>query len=259
MGNKILAIKKFNLLEIVIKDSPCKISKRIMTKKLSPNGIIEPKNFPIDSYESIHKEISSKKASDSNYHHFSGSWNALTYRYQSMIDHGEAFKESLKQYGTAPEPSQRYQQEKNLFDFFNSCFSCFESLFYAFYVTGHFISPNDFELSTPRHLQNITPNKTKGLFETTFSSENIINDFDNIFNDPNYQKIREIRNILAHRTAPGRTVYVSIGSEEAPTTEWKLNNIPLTESLIDDSQKNVSDFLNILLNSFDTFIKSNLT
>ena len=226
-----------------------------MTKKLSPNGINKPKDFPIDSYESIYKEIVSKKSSDTNYHHFSGAWNALAYRYKAMIDHGDAFTESLKEYGTAPEPEQRYQQEKNLFDFFNACFSCFESLSYALYIVGYFISPSNFEISTPKHLQSITPKKTKELFEKTFSSEDIVIELNNLSNNPEYQKIREIRNILAHRTAPGRTLYVSTGSENSPATEWKLNNSPLDNSLITNSQKNVSDFLEILLESFDKFIK----
>ncbi len=230
-----------------------------MTSTLTTNGLIAPEGFPTIQYEKIHQRVSTTQKDNAFYQHFAGAWNGLSYRYRAALDHGDAFILSLQKHGTAPPPEQRYLQEKLLFDFFGASFSCFESTFYAFYTVGAFLSPQHFNLSTPRDQQKVSPNRTKDAYEEAFSSDVILSVILQVFTDPEYQKLREIRNVLTHRTAPGRTMYVSLGSDDTPATEWKLNNSPMDSSIITHSQKELSRLLEILLDAFSVFVSARLT
>ena len=78
--------------------------------------------------------------------------------------------------------------------------------------------------------------------------------FDAFFADPAYQEWREIRNILTHRTAPGRRMYVGIGNDDAPATEWKLNNIPMDATLIPARRAALVRAVDALLTAVEAFV-----
>lgn len=117
---------------------------------LSPNGLSVPKAFPYTEYESVYKTVSGKLFSHEFYEHFSGSWNAIAYRYCACLDHGNEFMDSLSEDGSSPPPQDRYTQERILFNFFSSAFATFEALFYGMYSIGVFTAPTSFSLATER-------------------------------------------------------------------------------------------------------------
>lgn len=78
--------------------------------------------------------------------------------------------------------------------------------------------------------------------------------FDALFADPAYQEWREIRNVLTHRTAPGRRMYVGIGDDDAPATEWKLNSIPLDSTMAKGRRAELARMLGDLLSAVEAFI-----
>lgn len=217
---------------------------------LSPNGIEMPISFPVSQYESIYKIVTTE--------HFSGAWNALAYRFRASVDHKDAFISSVREHGSTPPPEMRYSQEKILFDFFSSSFSAIEALFYGLYAIGTFISPSHFSLSSERDQQGVSPSKTQKTYAKAFPNDVILTSFSNLFSDSSFQQIREIRNILTHRTAPGRRMYVSIGNEDAPATEWKLNNVPIDESITENATQDLSRLLISLLSASEEFVKRNI-
>lgn len=230
----------------------------LVQEKLTTNGIKVGPEFPTTEYLAIHDRVVSTSQNHDLYKHFAGAWNALSYRYKAMTEHGDDFVASLKKHGSSPPPEERYGQEKLLFDFFSASFSCFESTFYAFYTVGAFINTKDFNLTTERDQQKVSPNSTKEAFVKAFPSEQFVADVLALFKDVEYQKIRETRNILTHRTAPGRTMYVSLGVDDAPATEWKLNNSPMDESIVLHTKGELSRMLSEVLSSFLNFTNSHL-
>lgn len=224
---------------------------------LKTNGLII-QNFPQNEYEIIHSILSSKYAERKEYEHFAGAWNAVAYRYKATIDHGNYFIKLLKQDGTTPPPEERYLQEKALFDHFSSCFSVFESICYGFFAIGSIISPEYFSINDSADQRKISPETTKRTFQNAFPDEQITKALIELISDPAFENIRNTRNILTHRTSPGRKIYLNIGKDESPPTEWKLNNKPLDEFIVESNEENMKRLLNNLLNAGEEFCKSHL-
>jgi hypothetical protein len=224
---------------------------------LKTNGLII-QNFPQKEYEAIHSILSSKYAERKEYEHFAGAWNAVAYRYKATVDHGQDFIELLKLHGTAPQPEKRYLQEKALFDHFSSCFSVFESTCYSFFAIGSIISPEYFAINDSTDQRKISPETTKKTFQKVFPDEQITKTLIESISDPEFENIRNTRNILTHRTSPGRKIYLNIGKDESPPTEWKLNNKPLDEFIVKSNEENMKRLLNNLLNAGEEFCKSHL-
>lgn len=225
--------------------------------KLTINGLNMHNTFPVKYYENIHEIIVLLYRNNEFYEHYSGSWNALAYRYQAVIYHGEEFIKSLKMYGATPNPLNRSIQERLLFDFYSSSFSSFEAMFYGLYSIGHFISPEHFPISSPKDQQNISIITTRKSYLKAFPDDQILKSFDKIIYDSQYIKIKEIRNVLSHRTAPGRRTFLGLGIKDSPTTEWKLNNIPLDENLISECVTSLSGHIGSMLHDMVIFIKRN--
>jgi hypothetical protein len=225
-------------------------------KVLKTNGLLVPDDFPFAHYELIHTTIASKQAGHVLYEHYAGAWNALAYRFRASIDSSDVFVASLRVHSAEPKPGERYMQERALFDFFSSGFSVFESTFYGLYAIGAFLAPTIFPLASERDQQQVTPSRTKDAYARAFPGDPILLTFATLFGDPEYQQWREIRNVLTHRTAPGRRIYVSIGTEDAPPTEWKLNNQPLDESIASVGRRELSRLLGQLLTASSRFVES---
>jgi hypothetical protein len=156
--------------------------------------------------------------------------------------------------GSTPTADERYQQDKALAEFFGSGFSAFESVFYALHTIGAFIDLNGFSLATAKAQQQVSPKQTSEAYRRTFGSEAIVDAFDAFFADPAYKEWREIRNVLTHRTAPGRRMYVGIGDDDAPLTEWKLNNIRLDSAMVPNRRRDLARMLTSLTEATEVFV-----
>lgn len=221
---------------------------------LQTNGLIVPTDFPNTQYEAVHKIIESTQSGHDLYEHYSGAWNALAYRFCASIDSGNIFVASLRTHGATPPPQERYTQERALFEFYSSGFSVFESTFYGLYTIGAFLEPSVFSLSSQRDQQRVSPSRARDAFTLAFPRDPILDTFTSIFGHQEYQRWREVRNVLTHRAAPGRRLYVSLGSEDTPLTEWKLNNTPLDESIATTGRQNLSRLLTDLLTGAAHFV-----
>jgi len=174
-------------------------------RKLTTIGLIMPKVFPVEPYESIHKRIVKKKDDyRKSWNQYAGAWNAVGYRFLSCNNNDKAFTESIQRAGNAPPPSERYIQESNLFGFFVSGLSTIESLLYGLYAIASIIKVEKFPIATFKDLKSITHENTKNKFEKEFTNLSITDFLKSLIDDKNYKEWKDIRNILAHRTSPGR-------------------------------------------------------
>jgi hypothetical protein len=221
---------------------------------LSTNGLELPSDFPSASYEEIHSVIVKKHAQHALYEHYAGAWNAIAYRFLEATERGDEFAASVGTHGAAPPPKERYHQERALFDFFSSGFSVFEATFYGLFAIGGLIAPASFPLGTPREQQLVTPSSTNASYSKAFPRDPVLADFAMVFGDVTYQAFRETRNILTHRAAPGRRMFVSIGADDAPPTEWKLNDMPLDASIATKGRADLARLVAVLLDAAQRFV-----
>lgn len=221
---------------------------------LTPNGLIPHGDFPFEPYEAVHAKVAARWSMAASYHQYSGAWNALAYRFHGSIDAGAKFQKSLKDFGSHPAPHQRYQQEEALFNFFSSGFAAFEALFYGLFGIGSFINAVTFPLTTPKEQQRVSPSHTNEAFKRAFPGDPLLVALASLLSDPGYQRWREMRNVLTHRAAPGRRVYVGIGSDDAPPVEWKLNDLPLDSALVPKHQRELAQLISDVLSAANMFL-----
>lgn len=200
---------------------------------LATSGLEMPDDFPGEQFNRAWAKVaplsSSKPAA---YLEFSSAWAALSYRYLAAVQHGEDFTNSIISDGTSPPAGRRFHQEKCLFDFFSAGFSALDSFFYAAYALGSLVDAAAFPLATDKDRRNVTCDNTIRRFKERFSSGQPLAALQALAVSPEHVEWRTIRNILTHRAAPGRTLHVSIGSDdETPVDLWKQFDLPLDRTL----------------------------
>jgi hypothetical protein len=225
---------------------------------LQTNGLRIPVDFPVAAYDRIYHVVERTHRQHALYEHHAGAWNALAYRFRAVIDNGDAFALSLRTHGPAPPAHERYFQEGALFDFFSAGFSAFECMFYGIYTIGAFIEPRHFSLATEREQQRVSPTSTRDALARAFPDDPLLAVIAALFADPEYQRWRETRNVLTHRSAPGRRMYLSVGGDDERPTEWKIDNSPLDESIAERGRRELSRMLTALLEGEAVFAEGRL-
>ena len=223
---------------------------------LTLNGLAPHVDFPVGPYEAVHAAVVAHWSTAASYQQYSAAWNALAYRFHGAVEAGAKFQKSLRDFGSHPAPQQRFQQEEALFNFFSNGFAAFEALFYGLFAIGSFIDPAAFRLETQREQQRVSPSRTNEIFKRAFAGDPILSVFANLFSDPAYQRWRDLRNVLTHRAAPGRRMYVGIGRNDAPPVEWKLDGLPLDAALVPGHQAELARLTADVLSAAATFLAS---
>lgn len=213
-----------------------------------------PVDFPTDHYNAVYdRTLAQVSASATVHDQFAGAWNAIAYRFLAMTDEERTFASLVA--NTAPEPSIRYQQERSLFGFFSNGFSVFESAFYAVFALGTILSPAHFPIATAKDQQRISPQSASAAFAKAFPTDPLNAAMSALLTDRHFIEWREIRNVLTHRAAPGRTFFVSIGDVgDAPLPDqWKIKGISLDAQMAANRRVELSQQLERLLDGIQTF------
>lgn len=226
---------------------------------LTTTGIVMPSDFPITEYEAVYARVLDKHGGAGGFRHFGGAFNALSYRFRAAHDIAEKFQQNFKHQGSSPPPEPRYEQERLLFDFYSSCFSVVEAYFFALFTVGHLLKPSDFPLATPDDEQKVSPATTLKKLGTHFAGDPIIAALTTVTQSDDYKELRVARNILTHRTAPGRLMYVSIGEDDAPLTEWKLDGQPITDDLLILRKAQLAALFKVAMVELDKFTNAHIT
>jgi hypothetical protein len=229
----------------------------VKPEPLTINGLMMPSDFPVADFEAIHKKIAPLSNSKAElYSHYGGAWNAVSYRYMALVEYGEAFTQSVRTHGAAPEARLRYQQEKDLFGLFANGFSIFESLFFGLFAIGGLLDSAQFPLSTPRDQRRVSPKSTFEAFNAAFPNDPIISSLSVLLDDTAYKEWQEIRNVLTHRSAPGRQFYLAVGSSETPPSQWKLSNIPLDANTAPQRRAHAARLLSAGMQAVRIFVEA---
>jgi hypothetical protein len=145
-----------------------------------------------------------------------------------------------------------------LFGFFSSAFAAFEASFYGLFMIGAALDRGRFPMATARDQQAISPARTNAAFTAAFPGDPILAAFTTLFGDAAYLELREVRNILTHRTAPGRRFYVGLGDDDAPAGEWKTFNIVMDKDTTETRRATLAKLLTHLLTASEAFVVTKL-
>ena len=219
-----------------------------------PLGFAMPSDFPMTEYLSINNNARKRDRSADGLQHFSGAWNAMVYRFDAVAAYQDALGPALERSRHGTSGSERSRQERDLFGFFSNGFSVFEATFYGLYSLGALVCPADFPISTEADQRKINLSCTIDCMQRAFPNDPIIEVLNRIKGDPGYASWSRVRNVLAHRVAPGRNLFV--GGDETPT--WKLDGLPLTAAMLQEKRSNLSRLLAHLLHGIDEFAASRL-
>jgi hypothetical protein len=226
---------------------------------LKVNGLLMPTDFPSPSFERVYSRALLRSAGNASaYEHFSAAWNAVSFRYLAHCDDGDAFTASVSAPDGGESLEQRYQQERHLFGFFSNGFSAFESFFYGMFAIGALLHPAQFPLTSPKEQQAVSPSSTDRIYTRAFAGDPVLAAFAAVFMDSAYKEWKEIRNILTHRTAPGRTIFVSIESDEDLLARWKINDIELGTQTAPIRRSHTARMLGSLLDAAALFTEARL-
>ncbi len=216
-----------------------------------------PDDFEYESYEAVSSRINPLRESyPLQWMEFTTAWQAVANRFLACAEHDEAFTQSIKMHD-APQQPERFYQERDLFGFFMTGLSVVESTCYGLYAIGSMLDEVYFPLKKPKNKRAISPERTADRFRTTFPNEGISRTLNKVIESQEYDDWNEVRNILAHRGSPGRTIHRTIGpgADTHGDALW-LNGIPLNASTTPSRRAWLADTLQLLLREAHSFART---
>lgn len=178
---------------------------------LTTVGISMPEDFPFEEYEAVHERMRNLRDRNENvWSLYASSWNAVAFRFCSCAEHDDNFTQSVIRFGSAPEPNERYIQERELFGFFVTAMSTIDCFSFGLYAIASMVKGSEFPTSTARELSSIDLCLCRKRFSYWFRNDAITHRLKEILHDKEYKRMYKLRNILAHRLAPSRLHHVSV-------------------------------------------------
>ncbi len=221
-----------------------------MGNKLSKFAIEMPDDFQVGAYEAVVVRLKDRR--DQNpvcWGEYADAWKSIAWRFRACAEHDESFRDLLRKFGVSPQSQQRFNQERELFEFFVSGQSAVESFCYGAYAIGALLDSAMEKLlrGSPR---DVTPKRTAADFQSKFSGTTLANSLSQLVLDQSFSEWSEIRNVLAHRGHPGRTFNVG---GPGPEAVWNIPKLELNEDLTRKRRKWLADTLADLLNGSRAF------
>jgi hypothetical protein len=146
----------------------------------------------------------------------------MAYRFVECFDHSAQFAASIREHGLAPVPTERFRQEAALFGFFVSGLSSIECFLYGLHALAWAASGNRFAMETGNQKRGVTIQATTGGFVECFPNDQITAELSALREEDGFVEWSELRNVLAHRAAPGRLINLQLGGAETvhALREW---------------------------------------
>lgn len=188
-------------------------------------------DFPSKSYTDIfvivdrfikatQPELQTVVSSINPWTEFTGGWNAVSARFEGCTDASEAYTKLVIEAGNSPAVPMRYTQDNELFIFFFAGFAVLDSLAYSLFSLGNMLASPEFPMNTEDDLKSITFAFTAKRFSTHYPREDLSAKLNALLATAKYEEWKNVRNILAHRVAPGRNFYM--GGDKNGLTEWTI-------------------------------------
>jgi hypothetical protein len=192
-----------------------------------------PDDFPVDEYEEMHRLVIKRNSitpiDSAILSQFQGGWNAVAYRFRSTASHYEGFTNAINEAAdprvasdTALAFENKHVQERELFGFFVTGLSVLESIAYSVFALCSMVNAQAFPMQTAQDRRRVSLAETEKRLLANFPGEQLTNDFRYCLGDTEFQKWKDIRNTLAHRTSPPRLYRqtVSVGAPDTSITSW---------------------------------------
>jgi hypothetical protein len=142
----------------------------VLTKAV---GIEMPDDFPTELLDRLQETMVARvrPRSENAWGEAGRGWNNVAYRFRSMADDSDAFIASVNQHGAAPEPEERYQQERQLYGVFVGGQSSLESFGYCVWASCSVIAPTHFLIATEADLRNISLRNLRKQLRAAFGAD----------------------------------------------------------------------------------------
>jgi len=216
-----------------------------------------PSDFPIKQFSNVYWDVDKKKNSCQGiWGQYRDAWKAVAFRFLSCAGHDVAYTQSVVKYTNSPsDMKERYNQEHHLFAFFFSGLAALESLHYALFAVGALVEPSKFSMASEADLKSITPSKTARSYSETFPGDMLSNAMDMLVKDATFMEWIDVRNILSHRTAPGRTFHAAAHGEDGGKATW-LHGINIDDRTTSSRRLWLSKSLSDILQPAETFTRA---
>jgi hypothetical protein len=197
--------------------------RRRWTVKSEAIGIDMPQDFPTVDHNAVVKALGPYQATNPDVSSsLAGGWNAVAIRFMSLANADSRFTASIRSPSAFALSDERIVQEEALFGFFVNGYAALESFAFAAFAMGSMRQPAGFPMTTPAHLRAINPGTTKDRYVACFPGTPIETSLSTLIVDPNFTRWGQIRNVLAHRSAPPRHHHVSVGGSSPDKTDWEI-------------------------------------
>jgi hypothetical protein len=157
---------------------------------------------------------------------FVGGWNGARWRFQGCATHNETLQHLFI------DDSQRYDEERELFDFFVDGMSSIECACYALYMIGGMFDATAFSVDHKR-LRDVNPKRVLSIFESKFPTDAITTFLASSLKSPEYIDWEEKRIILFHRAAPPRQMHANMGGKVTTPDLWQFGEGDLYDKWYD--------------------------
>lgn len=186
-------------------------------------------------------------AANPNWMGFALAMNGITYRWKALAEADSIFQETVS-LGT-PTMEERYREESALFAFFTTALSVYELTYFAMYCFAAQVKRPSFPLLATKPRQ-ITPKSVIEAFQAAYPSELMTQELERVASTAQYEKIKDLRDVLSHRGSPPRTFAYAAPSlpgqsTATPSATWE--GILVDANLTPSFRATVSADLNRLL------------
>ncbi len=214
-----------------------------------------PNDFEHGFYNAVHSRIGPlHERYQPQWIEYVDAWCAVAYRFRACAEYDEAFTQSIQTDDAPPQP-ERYYQERDLFGFFVTGLSVIESTCYGLYAIASMLDDVYFPIKKAGHKKAISPESTANRFRTTFPTEDLSRALNRMVNSQEYEDWKEVRNILAHRGSPGRSIRRTAGSGGTYGDSLWLNRIPLDSSTTSSRRAWLAGTLQTIFSEADSFTR----
>jgi hypothetical protein len=221
-------------------------------KPLAIHGLVPSPDFPAADFEAIYTKIN-PRSSHSAHIHFVGAWSAISYRYRAVTEYEAQFTASIVRDGPGPGQPIRYEQERDLFNFFSSGVSVFDAFCFGAFSIGAHTGSTDFQLVTERDQRKVNWKRLIDAYTKSFANDPITPLLNSIDTDGALNALRVARSILMHRAVPPRQFRVAIGPMEPVSTINQLN-LTLDQNTTTLRRKEIDRLLSLGLSGMRTFV-----
>jgi hypothetical protein len=225
---------------------------------LSVNSLVPPHDFPIADFEAVFSKMTAHRSHQANAH-FVAAWSALSYRYLAVTEYDDWFTASIVKHGSGPGHPIRYQQERDLFNFFSNGVSVLDAFCFGTYAIGTHTGSSNFKLANDSDERKVNWRRLISAYTKSFIGDPVISALTAIDTDKSLVAIRDARNILMHRAAPPRQIGVSMGPSAVPSNST-INrlNLTLDRNTTASLRREIVRLLSLGLDAMRTFVQAKL-